>query len=92
MRELGKVLRLVRESLELKQEEVAAKAGVSQTQVSRLERGTLKKPPMEDLVKIGQVLGLTPNEIATLAGWWMSSPLERERVVIEITRRMMQRR
>jgi hypothetical protein len=34
---------------------------------------------MEEVVKIGAVYGLTPNEIAEIAGWWSPPKGERSR-------------
>jgi len=58
----------------LSQDDVRAKAGLgSQNLVSGLERDIPDKPAMEDLVKLGSVYGMTPNDIARLAGWWDSA-------------------
>lgn len=57
--------------LGLSQDELKQKAGLgSQNLVSMLERNVTEKPSMEDLVRLGKVFRMTPNEIAEVAGWW----------------------
>jgi hypothetical protein len=50
---------------------------LSLAQVSRLENGNLTKPPMKDLVEYGTIIGLTPNEVAALYGYFEAPSAER---------------
>ena len=55
---VGDELREARIGLGLSQEAVSAASGVSQSQISRIERGTLSSVTVEHLCRIGAVLGL----------------------------------
>jgi transcriptional regulator with XRE-family HTH domain len=59
---IGSVLRAKREKLAISQEEVAERAGVDRTYVSRLERG-LKSPTVETLERICAALGTLPERV-----------------------------
>ena len=48
--------------LGLSQDEVAKRADVDQTQVSRLERGFSRRVPIEAQRRIARVLGVQPKE------------------------------
>lgn len=65
---LGSILRGTRERQELTQEQVAAKSGVSNKKISRIERGEVDDPGFGDVVPVALVLGLTPNDIASRLG------------------------
>lgn len=60
---------------------VAARFGeehrVSNQQISKLERGTILKPSMAELVHIGEVLGLSYDDIGVLYGWRSEEHLSR---------------
>ncbi len=56
--ELGRTLRALRESRGFSQAEVARRAGMGKSQVSKYERGTL--PRLESLEKLLAVLGAEP--------------------------------
>lgn len=71
VRHAGHQLRVMREERQLTQTELGRKAGISTQAVSRLELGTIAKPDMDTLVKIGTAFGMTPNEIAELYGYWV---------------------
>ena len=43
---------------------------VQAQQVSRIEKGNVDKPPILDLLRIGEVLGLKPDDIAEMFGLW----------------------
>lgn len=68
---LGTRLRALRSGLGLTQIQLAAKSGVSQNYISSLELGNVDSPDPEILFKLGTVLGLEPNDVARLAGWWI---------------------
>jgi transcriptional regulator with XRE-family HTH domain len=71
---LGTRLRELRRALNLSQAQVAEQIGWHQTEVSALENGRQVSPTMETLVRLGSVYGLSPNELAELAGWWTGPP------------------
>jgi transcriptional regulator with XRE-family HTH domain len=52
--------------------EVAKRTGgkVSKQQIGHLENGDRDRPSMRDLVLLGKVYGVTPNELAILFGYW----------------------
>jgi transcriptional regulator with XRE-family HTH domain len=56
-RQIGRSLRAVRRRLRLRQADVAARTGVSQTFVSRVERGELRGVPVEELVSLFDAVG-----------------------------------
>lgn len=74
----GARLRALREEQQLTQQEVEKRtasrfgdhARVYAQQVSRIEKGQLDKPPILDLLRLGQVLGLAPDDIAEMYGLW----------------------
>jgi hypothetical protein len=47
-----------------------AESRVFAQQVSRIEKGQFDKPPMLDLLRIGEALGLKPDDIAEMFGLW----------------------
>jgi transcriptional regulator with XRE-family HTH domain len=70
--EAGRKLKLLRETQEWTQRDIAFKSrGVlTNQQISRIEDGQIDKPPMKDLVLYGGILGLTPNQVAALYDYW----------------------
>jgi transcriptional regulator with XRE-family HTH domain len=62
MKELGATIRVLREGLQLSQEELAEKMGVSRGAVSAWETGT-NTPRGKRLKKLGSVLGVTVPEL-----------------------------
>lgn len=81
----GRRLLQYREAQKLTQRDVERKtverygqenALISQ-QVSRIEDGKIEKPPMRDLVLLGDLYDLTPNDVAEMYGYW--TPRERGR-------------
>jgi transcriptional regulator with XRE-family HTH domain len=55
----------------LSQDEVCKKAGIkSQNTLSLLERNVPERISMEEITRIGSVFGLSPNQLAEIAGWW----------------------
>ncbi len=67
---LGARLRNLREDAGLTQTQLSKETGVSQNYISSLERGAVASPDPEILFNIGTKLGLEPNDIARIAGWW----------------------
>lgn len=63
-------LRDLRKLLRLSQTDVATQLGWHQTELSQLETGERVSPSFEKLVKLGQVYGLSPNDLALIAGFW----------------------
>ena len=78
MREAGHKLRSLREARQMIQrdveEETRRRFGETGTvlvpQISRIEKGNFDRVSIDDAVHIGAVLGLTPNQVATLYGLW----------------------
>ena len=81
MKRLGTRLRGLREQAGLTQTQLSKDTQVSQNYISAIERGDVNSPDMEILCLIGGKFGLTPNDIATYAGWW--SPREQPAVPAE---------
>lgn len=67
-RRLGITMRNRRERLELTQEQVAAKSGISNKKISRMERGEINDPGFGDVLAVSRVLGWTPDQVATMCG------------------------
>lgn len=76
----GAKLRATREARGLKQADVvrASHGKLTMAQVSRIETGQLTKPPMKDLVEYGLVVGLSPNEVASVYGYYVESGTDRK--------------
>lgn len=78
IRAAGMKLRTLREKAEITQQGMekatADRYGwdnrVYAQQVSRIEKGQLDKPPILDLLRIGGILGLSPDDIAEMYGLW----------------------
>lgn len=76
----------------------AARYGVDERvfaqQVSRIEKGGVDKPPILDLLRIGEVLGLQPDDIAEMFDLWprqtsAPEPLDpRLSAVVELARNL----
>ena len=64
-------MRVLRESADLSQVELAKATGISQNYISSLELGKIASPSMELLCILGHRFGLAPNDIAALADWWV---------------------
>lgn len=58
----GKVLRELRMSQNISQEELAFRAGVDRTFVSRIERGQ-RQPTITSLIALGVALGMSAAEL-----------------------------
>jgi transcriptional regulator with XRE-family HTH domain len=59
----GEILRRHRSLKNLSQEELADRAGVDRTFVSRLERG-IRQPTITTLIGLGQALGVSAADLA----------------------------
>lgn len=68
----GHKLRELRQARQWTQRDVEreTKGAVPSQQVSRIENGAVADPSMKDLVALGRIYGLTPNEVAELYGYW----------------------
>jgi transcriptional regulator with XRE-family HTH domain len=68
----GAWLRRLRESRGWTMRDVDQRSGgvLSTSNISELENGNVSKPSMPMLLKLGEVYGLTPNQIAEAYGWW----------------------
>lgn len=58
----GEVLRDRRLALDISQEELAFRAGIDRTFVSRMERG-LRQPTVTSLIALGAALGISATEL-----------------------------
>lgn len=79
-RMVGRLVRARREALGLSQERLADLTGISQTYISRIERGDVAFPNDETLAKLGDALGLTRADFYREAG---GEPTERPRAFYE---------
>lgn len=78
MRSGGRRLRQIREARQMTQMDIERATAarydyegrVPAQQVSRIEKGSLDKPPILDLLRYGEVLGLNPDDIAEMFGLW----------------------
>jgi len=64
----GQLLRDLRRSKEVSQRELAAKAGVDFSYISKLENDRLPPPAADTVMRICEVLGVPPNELLAVAG------------------------
>ena len=62
----GQILRKLRESAALSQEQLAFRSGHHRTYISLLERG-LRSPSLQAIVKISAALEISPDEIVRLS-------------------------
>lgn len=56
-------LREMREQLGLTQVELAERAGIDQTTVSKLELGTMQNPSWPVVAKLARALGVNPEDL-----------------------------
>lgn len=79
-RTAGHKLQALRKARTLTQDDIVrlSHGKLSPAQVSRLENGNLTKPPMKDLVEYGVIVGLSPNEVAALYGYYDAPSAERK--------------
>jgi transcriptional regulator with XRE-family HTH domain len=61
-RQFGRILREIRESQGLSQEELGFESGYHRTYISLLERG-LKNPSLKTIFQIAKALGIRPSEL-----------------------------
>ena len=73
LRRLGRIFRTVRVHLGLTQRELAARCGVSQSRVSRAERGLADTMPLTDLERIARALDIR----LAIDAWWRGGDLPR---------------
>lgn len=74
----GRRLRTLREARQLTQQDIeretaeryGADGRVYAQQVSRIEKGQFDKPPIVDLLRFGEVVGLQPDDIAEMYELW----------------------
>jgi transcriptional regulator with XRE-family HTH domain len=71
--QVGRAFRAVRVRRGLRQADVAVAAGVSQTTVSRLERGRLGSVPLDTLRRVAEALGMRVSLVAA----WEGAELDR---------------
>lgn len=70
---LGRFFRRHREAARLTQQELAAKCGITDKKISRIEQGFVQDPGFGDVIPIGIALGLTPNQIAADVGLFLGT-------------------
>lgn len=59
----GMRLKIVRESRQMTQVELAEASGVTQPTISELERGGIKRPSYETVIKLSTALGVDASEL-----------------------------
>jgi transcriptional regulator with XRE-family HTH domain len=70
LKTLGSSLKDLRKLHHLSQQEVADKLGIAQTELSQLELGKVRNPSLIKLATLGRIYGVTPTDLAVLAGIW----------------------
>ena len=82
---LGRTIRDFRVAAGFNQEELAARAQISRSYVSRLESGDIAKPSADFLIRIARAVGVHPDQLFAAADYRVSgstSPKdERERAI-----------
>lgn len=81
----GMRLRLLRERKQMTQRDVERETAnrygedgrVVSQQVSRLEKGQIEKPPLAELIRVGDILGLSPADILEMYGYQVAPDRER---------------
>jgi transcriptional regulator with XRE-family HTH domain len=71
---LGATVRSLRTRVGLSQEELAQLVGLSQAQISRLERGRWELAGPEFLVRLASVLGVSKSTLHLAATPWQAAP------------------
>lgn len=61
-RQFGQILREIRESRGLSQEDLGFESGYHRTYISLIERG-LKTPSLKTIFQVAQALGIKPSEL-----------------------------
>lgn len=78
LRELRDEQHITQQGMEkLTAERFGEEARVMAQQVSRIEKGQIDKPPILDLLRMGQVLGLSSDDIAEMYRLWPRSQKEK---------------
>lgn len=88
-KQFGLRVRLSRDDLGLTQEEVAARAGISRTHLTNIEKGRRANPGIEAVIALSKVLGVTINYLVgetedPLPGNSSSSSIHESHVVYEV--------
>ena len=60
---LGRNIKSLRDALGWKQYELAHKAGMPQATLSRIERGVIKSPNIEEVARIARAFGCTIDNL-----------------------------
>lgn len=63
-------MRLRRHELQMSLEDVAKASGIPNQLISRVETARIERPAFEYLVRIGRVLGWSPQQVAIIFGQW----------------------
>ena len=63
--ELSEKIKLLRHRREWSQVDLATKAGVPQPTICRLEKGDVKQPKMQTLIRISRALGVSSDDLAS---------------------------
>jgi transcriptional regulator with XRE-family HTH domain len=67
--EIGTYLEMLRLKKGLSQRELAKLAGVSHTEISRIESGEREKPSAKNLAKLSTPLGISNEKLLAVAGY-----------------------
>ena len=81
--EFREVLRRYRHTARLTQAELAERAGISEREVSDLERGLTKSPQRSTVQRLAEALGLRPNEAETFQ--LMARPRAADHEVVQVS-------
>ncbi len=66
---IGPFVRRMRESAMMTQDEVATRAGLSRSYLSRLETGEIASPSADFLLRIARAIGIHPDMLFKAAGY-----------------------
>lgn len=84
--ELGELIRELRKKRGFTQRQLAQLAGISNTEVKRIEDGKRKQPSQEILKKLAKPLGISYEEILKAAGYYIPSSIPDSYPVGEFTK------
>jgi transcriptional regulator with XRE-family HTH domain len=89
----GQKLRELRHARQWTQRDVEreTKGLVPTQQVSRIESGAVADPSMKDLVALGEVYGLTPNDVAAMFGYWHSDSGSAREITLHLSAQVASR-
>lgn len=66
---IGNILRARRAELTLTTRSLAARSGVNQATIVKMERGDIRSPQPDTYVDLARALGLSASDLFAIAGW-----------------------